>query len=274
MLPGCGSAWKQPSSSTIFSTMRAPVRASCTRSRPAASTPARSRPGMPSTKSCTLRLSHVHCQCTLGIRMSSRPWKLRAMRSALRHSAAKSSSRRSDTWNCCTTSAGRYRCRSGRRASTISASRASRRRSASITSRMPGRRIFSTTAVPSCSVARCACASEAAAMGVSSSHANTSVAGAPRSRSSCSRTCAYGSAGTAFCSSENSAIQSGGNRSTRVASTWPSLTKVGPRSSIARRTRTGAVIRSICWVSFQCSRRPARSSTSARPMRRTRSPKP
>ena len=274
MLPGCGSAWKKPSSSTIFSTMSAPVAASCARSRPAASTAARSVPAMPCRHSCTLSRSLVHSQYTRGTTTSSWPAKLAAMRSALRPSAAKSSSRRSEAENCCTTSAGWYRRRSGARSSTISASRAISRRSASTVSRMPGRRTFSTTALPSASQARWVWASEAAANGVSSRRSNTASGSAPRSSTSCGRTCANGSAGTAFCSLPSSVVHSGVSRSTRVAMTWPSLTKVGPRSCSAQRTRSGGAICAIASGSSQCSMRPVRSSAADMPMRRTMSPKP
>jgi len=72
----------------------------------------------------------------------------------------------------------------------------------------------------------------------------------------------------------NSAIHSGSNRSTRVASTWPSLTKVGPISSSARRTRAGGSRWASSSASFQCNARPARSRAFASPIRRTMSPKP
>ncbi len=156
----------------------------------------------------------------------------------------------------------------------ISANRASRRRSASTTSRMPGRRTFSTTAVPSSSQARCACASDAAASGSGSSRAKMFSGASPRSSINCGRMASYGNAGTAFCNRLSSAIHSGGSRSMRVASTCPSLTKVGPSASSARRRRSGGSIRRVSSACCQCSRRPARSSAPARPTRRTMSPKP
>ena len=65
-LPGCGSAWKKPSSMIVSSTARAPVTASTWRSRPARSSASTSRPWMPSTRRCTLVRSPVKRQKTSG----------------------------------------------------------------------------------------------------------------------------------------------------------------------------------------------------------------
>ena len=57
---------------------------------------------------------------------------------------------------------------------------------------------------------------------------NTSNGERPSARVSSGSSSSNGTGGTSACSFSNSAIQRGGKRSTRVAITWPSLTKVGP----------------------------------------------
>ncbi len=139
---------------------------------------------------------------------------------------------------------------------------------------MFGRRILTTTSVPSFSCARCTCAIEAAASGSASKRANTASGSAPRSSTSCGRRLSSGTAGTRLCSLENSAIHSGPNRSARPARIWPSLTKVGPSSSSARRTCCGGSSRASSSACSRCSTWPARASVSASPSRRTASPRP
>ena len=134
--------------------------------------------------------------------------------------------------------------------------RRSRRRSASIVSRTPGRRTLSTTGVPSARRARCTCAIEAAAYARVSMSRKSSKGERPSARSSSGRSSSNGTGGTWACSFSSSSIQRGGNRSTRVAMTWPSLTKVGPSSSSAVRTR-------LAWSSLGES--PAAPKLSMRP---------
>ena len=61
--------------------------------------------------------------------------------------------------------------------------------------------------------------------------------GGRRARSSRSP-CSAGNGGTRSCSSASSSATSGGSRSRRVDSTWPNLTKIGPRRSSAWRRRS------------------------------------
>ena len=84
----------------------------------------------------------------------------------------------------------------------------------------------------------------------------------PGTPSSCSitpTTCSSLSGGTLSCSVASSSMNSGGRRSGRVDSIWPSLQKVGPSSSSAARTR------------FACRCRPIVPSSSGRP-KSSRSP--
>src|SRR5262245_169525 len=148
------------------------------------------------------------------------------------------------------------------------------RRSASTFARMPGRRILSTTGVPSCSFARWTCAIDAEPNGRGSSSRNTSKGERPSARSSSGRSASNGTGGTSLCSFSNSAIQLGGKRSTRVAITCPSLMNVGPSSSSAMRTRCAGSRRTLSFRAPQFRICPARSSTPATPMRRTMSPSP
>ena len=123
-------------------------------------------------------------------------------------------------------------------------------------------------------IATMANAMEAAANASVSKAANTSSTGLPQTPSSRGRNCSNGTGGTWLCRRSNSSIQGGGNTSTRVASTWPSLTKVGPNSVSARRIRTGRSSWLISLLVCQCNKRPARSSKRASPIRRTISPQP
>jgi hypothetical protein len=130
---------------------------------------------------------------------------------------------------------------------------------------IPGRRIFTTTSVPSCSLARCTWAIAAAANGSASKWANTISGSPPRSSSSWGRSVSSGTAGTWLCSFSNSAIHSGPNKSARPARICPSLTKVGPRSSIAGRTCTEGASRARSAAVSQRSTWPARSSAISQP---------
>ena len=93
------------------------------------------------------------------------------------------------------------------------------RRSASMRGRMPGRRIFRITGVPSCSFALCTCAIDAEPYGCRSRSRNTSNGERPSARSSSGSSASNGTGDTSLCSFSNSAIHAGGNRSSRVAIT-------------------------------------------------------
>ena len=103
---------------------------------------------------------------------------------------------------------------------------------------------------------------------------NTSNGERPSERVSSGSSSSNGTGGTSACSFSNSAIQRGGNRSTRVAITWPSLTNVGPSSSSAMRMRCAGSSVTASATGLQCRIWPARSSTPAMPMRWTKSPRP
>ena len=107
----------------------------------------------------------------------------------------------------------------------------SRRRSASIFCRVC--RGGGSSGRPVCRPAawRWTCAIDADARAVVSRSRKTSSGGRPRCAPPRAAVSSNGTGATSLCSFSNSAIQSGGKRSTRVAMTWPSLTKVGPSSS-------------------------------------------
>ena len=86
-----------------------------------------------------------------------------------------------------------------------------------MTSSMPGRWIFTTTASPVRSRARYVCPIEAAASGSQSNSAKTSSTRTPSSASSTGRISSTGSGATRFWSVASSSQTSGGMRSTRVA---------------------------------------------------------
>ncbi len=109
--------------------------------------------------------------------------------------------------------------------------------------RMPGRSTLTTTSRPSRSFAACTCAIEAAASGCSSNSPNSSVTGRPSACSMRAFAAAPGKGGTRSCSLASSSARSGGSRSRRVETTWPNFTKIGPRSSSARRSRSPRVPR-------------------------------
>jgi|GEM_PF-5671107 hypothetical protein len=99
-----------------------------------------------------------------------------------------------------------------------------------------GRRTLTTTRAPDIRVAACTWAMDAAAIGVRSKLANTSLTSAPSSdRSTCS-TAGHGTPAASSCRRLSSPVNSAGRRSRRVDSTCPSLTKVTPPSSMASRT--------------------------------------
>jgi hypothetical protein len=128
-----------------------------------------------------------------------------------------------------------------------------------------GRRTLTASAVPSASRARCTCATEPAASGSRSKAQKMVSGGAPRSSVNWEWICANAAGAARSCSFSNCAIHSGANRSTRVARIWPSLTKVGPRSCSAWRTRAGAAMAGAAPAPRQGSRMPRRRAKSPKP---------
>ncbi len=101
---------------------------------------------------------------------------------------------------------------------------------------MAGRRTFRATASPPGSTARCTCAMDADAAGVSSNVVKTSPSGRPSSSSTISTACSAGNGGTRSWSFSSSTISSPGRRSRRLLMIWASLMYVGPSSSKTIRT--------------------------------------
>ena len=98
---------------------------------------------------------------------------------------------------------------------------------------LAGRSTFTATSRPSCRVARCTTASDAAAKGRSSIDENTDSSGRPRSSSTMARTCSNGIDGP---SSSTPRIASASVWPAMLgddAISWPSFTKVTPRSVTA-----------------------------------------
>ncbi len=93
-----------------------------------------------------------------------------------------------------------------------------------MTSAMPGRWTFTTTASPLASRAVWVWPIDAAASGSQSKVGKASSTGRPSSASITARMPSAGSVGASLCSLASSAQTSGGRRSTRVAPIWPSLT--------------------------------------------------
>ena len=84
---------------------------------------------------------------------------------------------------------------------------------------------------------------EAAASGAASKLANSSATGRPSDASMRAFASAPSKGGTRSCSFASSSAMSDGSRSRRVETTWPNFTKIGPRSSSARRRRSPRVPR-------------------------------
>ena len=99
---------------------------------------------------------------------------------------------------------------------------------------MPGRSTLTATGVPSGSSAKCTCATDALATGTGVERSEHLVdRPAVRRASASPRPARYGNGGTRSCSFASSSAMSVGSRSRRVDSTWPNLTKIGPRLSSA-----------------------------------------
>ena len=137
-----------------------------------------------------------------------------------------------------------------------------------ISSRAVGRCTFTTTRSPVSRRAACTCAIVPAASGSGSISAKTSSHGTRSSSSMTATTSASGSGWTRSWRDASSSTTSGGRRSGRVESTWPSFAKVGPSSSIAARSRRA---RSRVDASERRSSSPCFASTRAMRVARPRS---
>ncbi len=188
-------------------------------------------------RSITMTRSEHSSQYTSGTSSSRELAKLRRSWLALAASRIRSSS--SSRWraNSATTSRGFKRRPWGDRRSTSAAAVCNSARSLAIASSTAGRSTFTATSRPSFSVARCTWAIEALATGTRSRLANISLSGRPRLRSISAKAASESNGGTRSCRRASSSAISSGNRSRRVESTWPNLTKIGPRRSSASRRR-------------------------------------
>src|SRR5690606_17525673 len=122
-------------------------------------------------------------------------------------------------------------------------------------------------------VAACTWAIDADAIGVTSKEANSSSWWAPRSDSITSTTSGYGTGGTRSRHDRSSSASTSGNRPGLEATSWASLTYVGPSSSNASRTaraaRTGRG--AVPGRAADTTARPnTRAVVTARPSSRTR----
>lgn len=166
---------------------------------------------------------------------------LRRNWAALAASRTRSSSSCRYLSNSATTSRGLSRLASVDNPSTQAAIMAMSSRSFSITPRMPGRSTLtatSRTAPPgSRMVAKCTCAIDALATGVSSNCTKISPTGRRKARSMVAIATFESKGGTRSCSQASSSAMSAGSRSRRVDSTCPNFTKIGPRLSSASRRR-------------------------------------
>ncbi len=123
-----------------------------------------------------------------------------------------------------------------------------------MTSRMPGRSILTTTSRPSCKAATCTWAIDAAASGAASKLLKISAIGFPKARSTVAMATSLPNGGTRSCSFDNSSAMSTGSKSRRVDSTCPNLTKIGPNSSRARRSRSPRAAPALRWNQVQGER--------------------
>ncbi|MDT4836183.1 hypothetical protein FQZ97_698700 [compost metagenome] len=197
--------------------------------------------GTPFMRSITMTSGWQKSQNISGISTRSSEAMLRRSWAALAASRTRSSSSCRYLSNSPTTSRGFRRLPSGESFSIQPAIMAMRARSFSITPRMLGRSTFTATSRISPwlvrMVAKCTCAIEALAMGVSSNCTNTSLTGRRKARSMVATATAEGNGGTRSCRKASSSAMSGGSRSRRVDSTWPNFTKIGPSRSSASRRR-------------------------------------
>ncbi len=199
-LPGCRSPWKKPSRKTCLKIASAATVSTRSGSWPAAMIAARSSIGIPAMRSRVRTRRPVRDQSTAGTCRLGSAAKFSASSDAAAASILKSISWPTDSAKRETESTNRSRRRSGRSHSMRSASQKNRSRSRPNARSMPGRSTLTATGRPSVVAAKCTCAIEAAATGVSSKLRNSAVAAGsqlvldgPRGRSS-PRTAATGPA--------------------------------------------------------------------------------
>ena len=187
-----------------------------------------------------LHHDHVRVQSPRPSRAPARrssPAMLRRSCAALAASRTRSSSSCRYLSNSATTSRGFRRLPSADRRSTQPRHRAHQRQVVVDRRRsMPGRSTLTATlACRPCSIAKCTWAIDALATGSRSKlREDRRRCGRPKARSTIARSRrSAGNGGTRSCSRASSSAMSGGSRSRRVDSTWPNLTKIGPRRSSA-----------------------------------------
>ena len=177
--PGCGSAWKRPSTSICFSAQRSSALASRARSNPMSWIVSPSRTLGPSSQSMTRTRAVDSSRWTTGTWTSLLPARPAAISVALRASWRKSSSSRSRSANLPASSVTWYSAPQEVRASTVRASSVRTSRSRSTDSAIPGRWTLTTTCSPVRRRARYAWPIEAAAIGSGSNSLNASLTGRP-----------------------------------------------------------------------------------------------
>ena len=242
MLPGCMSAWKNPSRNTCVKKISTPARASRGTSMPAARelVDAPDRDARHALHDQHLAAVH-QSQCTSGTSSSGELAEVAAQLRAVGRLAhevelvVRSSSR--------TRRRPRAAAAACRPTTAVSTSSRAVCISAEVLRRSPramfGRSTLTATGVPSGSSARCTCATDALATGVAIERREHLVdrpaVDALERRDAPARTgtAARGPAASRARRRCRSAAGRG-----RVDSIWPNLTKIGPRSSSARRSRT------------------------------------
>ena len=254
MLPGCMSAWKKPSRNTWVKNKVTPSRANWGMSTPASRSRSTWLMGTPSMRSMTMTSVWQKSHNISGISTRFSPSMLRRSWAALAASRTRSNSSWRYLSNSPTTSRGLRRRPSADRRSSQEAIMRMSDKSFSITRNMLGRSTLTATSRSRPSrvfnEAKCTCAIDALATGWRSKRVNTSSTGRPKARSMVATATSEGNGGTRSCNKASSLAMSLGNKSRRVESTWPNLTKMGPRCSSAWRKR---------WPRGASSLRPRRS---------------
>ena len=194
--------------------------------------------GTPSMRSMTITSWVQSSQTISGTRTRPRLCMLRRSCAALAASRTRSSSSCRYLSNSATTWRGFRRLPSADQRSTTRATWRMTSMSSSIAASMPGRSTLTATSRPSFRIAKCTCAIDALATGAASKLAKIAPSGWPNAFSTIARATSSGNGGTRSCSRASSSAMSVGSRSRRVDSTWPNLTKIGPRRSRPRRSRS------------------------------------
>ncbi len=249
------SAWKKPSRKAWRRNVWITARARCLRSKPLASSLARSCSGVPSIQSSVSTSLAVRSQSTAGTRKSGS----RLVFSAISDSAAASNRRsisiQTERRSVATVSIRRSRrasadSASARRAANVKASRSTRKRCS-----MLGRSTLTATGLRPAGVsisARCTCAIEAAATAGPKS-ANASPSGLPSAAVTTASASWRGNGAILSCRLSRSRARAMPTTSGRVARNWPSFTYVGPSlvNAAARRLPAPALVgRSISRANF------------------------